>query len=119
MKKSIALLAASLIVLSACTSPFGSKEESTEVKVDPSQTEENTEVTQDDSQAAAVALNEKESNCKDSGGTFKEGTCSCPELTYGNDNSPIFTYNESTGYCVDPDGIPGGILGTDGKGADL
>lgn len=123
MKKSFALFAASLLLLSACTSPFSKKEESNAVQVSPSQTQEiqvDTQTTDAaDQAAAALALNEKESKCKDSGGTFSAGTCTCPSVTYGNVATPIFVYNGTTGYCEDPDGVPGGVLGTDGKGADL
>lgn len=116
MKKSTALFVASLFLFSACSSPFGDSEEET----NRPQVDSLPEV-QEDTQAEteATALKEKEEACDNSGGDFNNGTCTCPDDTYGSNATPIFTYDEKTGYCVDPDGEPGGILGTDGKGADL
>lgn len=39
--------------------------------------------------------------CKDSGGTYTNATCSCPD---------DYTYNESPNYCEDAFGLPGGRL---------
>ncbi len=110
MKKSLALFATGLLLLTACKSPFSSEEGTT-------RPEEETEVQEVTDSITETA--QKEKSCEDSGGTYKNGTCSCPEDTYGNQNTPIFVYNEKTGYCEDPDGVPGGIYGTDGKGAEL
>ncbi len=115
MKKSTALFIASLLLLSACGSPFSDSEETSRPQVDSQpETQEETQA-----EAEAIALKTKETACENSGGKFSDETCTCPTDTYGSKNTPIFTYDEKTGYCVDPDGEPGGILASDGKGADL
>ena len=51
-----------------------------------------------------------EFNCEQSGGTFLESKCQCPEEPKVN-GAPAFTYGERDGYCVDSFGAPGGELG--------
>jgi len=60
------------------------------------------------------ALKMKEVTCEDSGGTFVDENCECPDETYG-DDLPLYTYEEETGYCMDAFGIPGGALGEQAK----
>ncbi len=49
-------------------------------------------------------------NCEQSGGTFSESKCQCPQEPEVN-GAPAFTYGERDGYCVDSFGTPGGELG--------
>ncbi|QQR54677.1 hypothetical protein IPG41_05825 [Candidatus Peregrinibacteria bacterium] len=113
MKRTLSLLTLSLLLLSACSS---GKDKSTDPNSDSTQ-ESNRENSENESEATTLATKEK--SCKDSGGSFKNGTCTCPSDTYGPDDTLIYTYNSKTGHCEDPDGAPGGILGEDGKGALL
>lgn len=58
----------------------------------------------------AEELAMKETACEDSGGTFANKTCDCPDDVYG-ENTALYTYDEFTGQCLDPHGVPGGKLG--------
>lgn len=49
-------------------------------------------------------------NCKQSGGTFQNGSCRCS--TTGEEKS---TYEPSTGYCITADGSPAGELGVQAR----
>jgi len=51
-------------------------------------------------------------NCEQSGGTFSQSQCQCPKESRAADS---FTYEESTGYCIDSFGIPGGEEGETAK----
>lgn len=53
-------------------------------------------------------------NCEQSGGTFAEGTCACPQEP-AVAGAPAFTYDENRGYCIDAFGLPGGELGETAK----
>lgn len=112
MKRTLTLLALSFLLIAGCG--FGKDDEDTTESSQTSQTV--TQQTNEETETEDAQLATKEKSCKDSGGTYKNGTCTCPKDTYGSNNTPIYTYNAKTGYCEDPDGVPGGILGKDGKG---
>ena len=103
MKRTLSLLALSLLLLSAC-----SKDDETTAETSATSTtvEVNQESTVEVEEESSVELATKEKSCKNSGGTFQNSTCTCPDDTYGSTNTPIFTYDEKTGYCVDPDENP-------------
>lgn len=111
MKRTLSIFALGLLMLSGCS--FG-KDDPTPAETSSAQ---ETDTSTSSSETASNATKEK--SCKDSGGSYKNGTCTCPDDTYGPNDTLIYTYNAKTGHCEDPDGAPGGILGTDGKGADL
>lgn len=52
-------------------------------------------------------INHAQTNCENSGGTYSDESCACPEE---------FTYNEKSGFCNDAEGAPGGTLGAELKG---
>ena len=58
-----------------------------------------------------TAPTEIETACVDSGGTFTNETCECPDDSYGEENWPLYEYDEETENCIDAFGIPGGTLG--------
>lgn len=58
-------------------------------------------------------INYAQVNCEQSGGTYAEDTCVCPEGEVN--GGPLFTYNEKSGHCIDAFGIPGGELGEQAK----
>lgn len=53
-----------------------------------------------------------EFNCKQSGGTYKNGKCDCSALKA---SDQFARYEEGTGYCITAIGSPGGQLGEDVK----
>jgi len=62
-------------------------------------------------------ISQKEADCVDSGGTFSDNKCTCPDGTYEFDgvDVPLYNYEESTGLCIDPMGTPGGKKGEEIK----
>ena len=123
MKNLSILLALAFLILPGCT-PQETQEidsEGPRVETDSSTETETPEtdefgliVGEEEEAKAAQALKMKEVACEDSGGTFVDETCECPDETYG-DNWPLYTYDEETGYCMEAFGIPGGALGEEAK----
>lgn len=112
MKKSALLLSLVFLVFSGCNTA----ETETTTSSDTQETDEfGLIIGQEEEAQAAQALKMKEVACEDSGGTFAEETCTCPDDTYGEKNWPLYTYDEKTGYCMDAFGLPGGALGEEAK----
>jgi len=52
-----------------------------------------------------------EANCLDSGGSYGSDVCTCSDETYDFNGQQVPLYSlDAEGYCIDPMGIPGGIL---------
>ncbi len=107
MKNSSILLTLALMIFSGCT-PQETEEidqtEDTQIETEPSAEDETTETDE-------ISTLEREAACEDSGGQFSEENCECPDETFGKNNWPLYTYDEEMGYCIDPMGSPGGVLG--------
>jgi murein DD-endopeptidase MepM/ murein hydrolase activator NlpD len=103
MKKYLFLIIITALFLSACS---------------PKATEPT--ISDDDdipSTSADIVFNQKEKACIDSGGTFSDSKCTCPDGTYEFDGKdvPLYNYEESTGLCIDPMGTPGGKMAEEVK----
>lgn len=104
IKSLLSTLTIGCLVFAGCSSPV--------------QTEETDEfgltIGNEEEEQAALIVQMKRVACEDSGGTFVEENCECPKDTEL-DGSPTYTLDEETGYCMDPFGLPGGILGEEEK----
>ena len=63
-------------------------------------------VPENSSAPAESLISEVEKNCKDSGGLFVNNQCQC---------SNGYTYESRPGFCIDAEGVPGGVFGEEVK----
>lgn len=69
---------------------------------------------QEEEAKTAFDVQVKKVACEDSGGTFTNEKCECPDNTE-QDGSQTYTFDEALENCVDQFGLPGGVLGEEVK----
>lgn len=124
MKNLAIILALAFLILPSCNPKDSSEVELEDIDEGSTMTVEGTdEETEEEDDASSTTsttkkpaaltaeeLTMKETACEDSGGNFVNKTCDCPDDVYGEDKT-LYTYDEFTGHCLDPHGVPGGKLG--------